>query len=567
MNKSLLLLVVLLVLSALAFHTFSTRWCPPEPAAASGQVEVGVPWGFDDYLSYCAWIQQARHGMWRFASLYTTTEHSPLLINPFFLLIGRIAAWLRVDLIGVLNAAGIVCIPIIVFALAAICRGLGRSHAAVITTVCLALGGGGASWLRLLLRRIGLKPILLITGFGPDLYYGDLYPLQTFFGYPFHAAGFAAFALLLFLVFRYDNHERRLSWAGALALVLASTLRTSIRPYEPIVMATAYGGVLGASVLFRLPWPVSRRRLVILGLLLAGILPFTFYTMWASHFPVWSDFAGGGMNIPRGEWVVAFFLLWIAAGFGAAALGRNWLRSPYALCVLWTAGCFVLLVLLNSALTKLCGGCTIAMAMLGGVAVDRYRDRFRSRKIFVLTLVAVVLASSLSPAWVIWRNSWDRAKFRIPAEVIRLAAEIREDTETDFPTVLTDDKTGVWLPGFFGFRVFTGHWTFTDGGDWKTRAVKKLGFRRADATLSAREFESPKLRAAAATLLEQVRAGKFEYLVVRKDHVMHDLVFDRGWEVIHDGDEYIAGRMTVPLCDVIESKIEELVAEPDRQDD
>ena len=345
MNRTVLSTTLILLALLVGFRTFVTGWggvpaIPETPAMLS----YGIASNPDDSLSYVSWVQQARAGAWRFSDLYTTTGHAPLLVNPLFLMVGRMAALFDTTPLAILNILSLLVLPLFLVSVAWMASMLGLGNFATTAAVWLALGGGGISWIREMLGLSGLGGILRVGGVGPDFSYFDLYPAASFFIFPYNAMAVAVVTFLAAMIVRAEDTSRRFSGREAALITATALVLAAIRPYEPVMLLLAYGLLAGVSPAFRLSGPVCRRRMTVLACLAAGMLLPVAYNVWASGQPVWSDVAAATLNTRFGDWFGGFFLLWILAGAGAGLLGSRLLSSPFAFLALWSLGCVVVLV-------------------------------------------------------------------------------------------------------------------------------------------------------------------------------------------------------------------------------
>lgn len=98
--------------------------------------------------------------------------------------------------------------------------------------------------------------------------------------------------------------------------------------------------------------------------------------------------------------------------------------------------------------------------------------------------------------------------------------------------MLTYAQTGNLLPGLFGFRVFSGHWSLTND-----RPAKKALLAEAGIVFAPRRSEpvSPRMLSALQTLVGQVRP---ERIVLRAD-APAAAVPRTQVRVLHDGPQWI----------------------------
>lgn len=549
------LVALIAFLLVLTFRTFVSGWGPPASPPATASATFGIAAYPADNLSYSAWAQQSKGGRWRFGILYTTTEHQPLMVNSLFLLIGRAAALLAVSPVLVLNVLAAFALPVFVLSFSGMCRGLGLGAPATFAATCLAIGGGGISWIRRTIEWSGANRFLPVGEPGPDLSYYDVYPVAAYFIAPYHAIALAIVAVLVFLIVRADDHRTGLTLPRLALLAGTALLLATVRPHISIVLLGTYGAMAAASAWFRLPRMVLQRRITVAACLTAVMVPPILYSVWVSQQPVWRDYSLAHRPVTH-DWAIGFFCLWVLAAAGAGALGSRALRSPFAFLVAWASVSGLLLLILNGYLNpKLSAGSTIALAVLAGVAVDRYKDRLPSRRSLRAALAVIALVAVASPTVMVLKATRERTG--AASELFRVIETIRNDTATPFPTVLADCGTGVFLPGLGGYRVFCGHWALTENNRQRIVLLSRLGFL-ADGQdpPSFPGVGDTEVASGAALLGRQIAGDTFQYVVVRKAYRIHDEVQSvAGGCTVHDGTQYLVVRMCPDVKTALERRL------------
>lgn len=545
MNKATFVILLALLLANVLFHEFVSGWRPYTLDAANPEsAAYGVTYNAMDCLSYAAWAQQSRAGVFPFSNLYTASEHEALFVSPFFMAVGRLALFFSTTPLAVLNMLGLLLIPVFVLALASLCREIGFDGRLTTAVVCLAAGGGGVSWLPLLLQATPAGGALrLASSYPPDLVYHDLYPATAFIVYPFHTAALALLALLALLLARAEDAARPFRARTALFIVLASLCLSGTRPYEPLMVLAAYVLLAAASCAFAVPRPLRRRRFAVLACLAGGILPFSLYSLWVSAQPVWREFADISVSLLGDkDWASAFLLLWVLAALGAAAARSRLLAGKCAFFASWSLLVFVLLVLLHSGLTKLCGGCTLPLALLAGLGLREVLARLRRRGARAAVLVLASLLALGSPA--VAYSRFARRPERVPAELFQALDALRADTTHALPCVFTDPMTGMYLPGLGACRVCCGHWSMTNDFLVKFELLRRLGlFQGGPQELGS---EPAALAARGAELAAQLEGGTFRYLLLKTDAPLARELADllAGGRALFSGRTYVLAAMT-----------------------
>ena len=529
---------------AIVFRIYVSGWGPPEGVPASARTHYGLAAYPADNLTYVSWAQQANDGRWLFDILYTTTDHARLFFNPLFLAVGRTASIIGVSPMLVLNVVALFSLPVVILSIWSMCRSLRLGNSAAFVATCLAIGGGGISWLRKILEWSTLDRVVPVGPTGPDLYFYDVYPVVAYFIAPYHAISLAFLAALAALIVRFDDDDRRLSVGAIAGLVSLGALVAAVRPHTAIMVLVAYAAATAATWAFAPRRALLTRRLTIAACLSAAMIPPVLYSVWVAQQAVWSDYAR--MHRPEtNDWLIGFLLLWVLGTIGAVFTGgRRLLGSAFAFPVAWSLGAGVLLLILNGFIfPKLTYGFTMALALLAGVAIDRMRDLVPSRLVRAAAVAAIACLSVASPLIMLNQfvlNSGTAA----PSEFFQVVRTIRGDTRSPFPSVLTDCETGVLLPGLGGSRVFCGHWALTDGNRPKIVLLSRLGFLPENEPIPAfSNVGEADVQFRATQLREQINANTFQYLVVKKRDRLYKQVATQSQCALADGDQFAVLKM------------------------
>jgi hypothetical protein len=523
MKKPALIWLLIAIVVCVAVRTLHSGWGLLAPVAdANGSLRFGIATNPSDYLSYSSWAQQARMGSWSFSDLYTTTPHAPAYVNPFFLLIGWISRAVNMPPELILNLSVFLSLFIFIYSVNAICVRLGFGSLTIFCFFCLCFGGGGVTWLRRIVELIGLQHSLRTVGPAdaiyayPDWYYAELFPALTFNLSPFHSMALALMALIAALLLRCDDPGHPLRLREVAALVAVTGFLVGMRPYEPVVLLTAWVAYLGSITILRLPRDQIKRTALLCGCLCLGILPFLAYDFWLTRQPVWHEFSEKGLDLFGGaDWAGAFLFLWVLAIAGVATLGTEVLKGPYAFLVIWSSIYAAILVVLHSGFTKLCGGCTIPLSLLAAAGIEHLGKRLTLEWQRVL-IAALILAFSFGSVAVVMARVARFPPPRVPADLLLSINAIRSDSKTPAPVVLTDAGNAMFLPGLAGFRVYCGNWGgLTDNYEGKFLALAGIGL--STSPVASLEDQSELVKASLADLRQQIKNGVFAYLVIDRN--------------------------------------------------
>jgi hypothetical protein len=549
------------VIGEILFRNLTFGWGPPqvEPGGPE-QVRFGVGFNVADSLFYDSLAQQARSGLGRFSNLYTVTEHPRLLVSPLFLVIGRLSRSLSASPIAVLNVASLVAVVVFILCMGQACRLLGFGTRTSFLVLCLAMGGGGISWVRFLLDSAGLSGILRMGEVeGPDLYYLDLYPAAAFTVYPFHSISLAILSLLTLLVIRFDGLDRRFAWPQRILLGATAMLLAGIRPYEPLVVLICAGITALLSLATNLPWAVKSRRGAIFLCLAIGVVPPSLYNVWVSRQPVFVDWAGVALNLVRGgNWAAAMFTLWVLVAAAFLSFRRKTLSTPLVFLGVWSLLCAGILILLSSGLTKLCGGCTIPLSLVAGTVIERAWRGVRSEKLARAITVGLACVAFGSPVLVHY-SLLKSGPPGLPSDILRAISAVRVDTLEAVPTVLAGPEPGRLLPGLGGFRVFYG----IDGLDAyypRRRALlSRLGFHPVEGK-DFLEIDRALVAATAREMLEQVQGGRFDYILEDQGDTISRWLDPSGQgSTVYRGTRYRVVKLTPAVRSALEDALQGII--------
>jgi hypothetical protein len=286
------------------------------------------------------------------------------------------------------------------------------------------------------------------------------------------------------------------------------------------------------------------------------MLPAILYSVWIAQQPIWINFSRAHRPLEY-NWAIGFFLLWVLAGAGLGLLSLRVLRTPLAFLVIWAIGSAGLLLVLNGYIfPKLTYGSTIALGVLAGVVVDRYRDRLPPLW-WSAAVAAISFAAIASPLVMVSEHARAHGT-TVSSELFQVIATIDRDTTLPSPAVLADCDTGVMLPGLSGYRVFCGHWALTENNRQKIVLLSKLGFLGEGQTMPTFPgIGDTEVASSAALLRDKITANTFSYLMVRKAYRAYGKFETVDPQcVVHSGQQYFVVRM----CPEVKTLLQEMLA-------
>ncbi len=454
-----------------------------EPSA-SGEVPCGIIANPTDGFSYAAWAQQAKGGAWRFSNPYTTEAHDALLLNPYFLMVGRAARQFDVPVFAVMTVLGAAMAGVTLVAVYGSALRIGFSRRSAGWAMILAAFASGVSAPILAVKdQLGIR----FLG-GADLFFQDAILFSTFFSYPYHTFGIALLSLTVLLVLVIEDRNtgcrlRRGCFAllGCLALFLVL-----VRPYEPLMLLATYV-LYFVLCLGRVERQTLRRRAAVVGLLAVAILPPLSYHGWVAKQPVWDHFAFASLSLQRDRW---FWLIGYGAVLPLSLIGawssfRRNERSPACWLAVWVVLVTVLLTVICVPQSKVCAGGHLPMCILAGAAWNDLLDRLRRTRHRLVRVGSYAAAAGVALLLFVTSGHLlgSYRSYGYDADLKRVAATIRRLSENPVPAVLCDAQTGEVLPGVAGLRVICGHWALTPNYvKWRAE-LARCGVERAASSL------------------------------------------------------------------------------------
>ena len=361
---------------------------PAEPSAAP--LPLGIVHNEHDNLMYLSWTRQAAEGAWLFEDRYALEEHPAVFFNPYFLLLGKVAALLQLPPLGLFILSGLLAAPVVVVASYWIARRVGLTvSAARAATVLVAFSSGVTyplQWLWAL--GGGTFPEAL---HGADARYADALFFPTFLVHPYISVAYAVMCLAILVILRCDDRraQPRGPWLlllGALTLLLGFT-----HPYEHVMLFVGFGGL----TLWSRRW--DRVPIVLTMGLASGVV--VVYFLWLASQPVWDYVAQVSAKVPFDPviWITGWGVLLPLAFFGSAATARSADLERARWFVVWLAALVVLLIGLNVPQTKVCAGGHLPLCLLSAVALADVHQRLNTLRgaglIFARGGVALLWAS------------------------------------------------------------------------------------------------------------------------------------------------------------------------------
>lgn len=454
-----------------------------------------------DGNSYLAKMYEGWRGDWRFTLAYTAVRSDGAYLFTFYLLLGHLARWLGLSLIGVFHVARLLGSVLLLWALWRFLQNLnpqGKHTTLIYGLACLGLGMG---WLAF--------PFGVATS---DFWVAEAYPFLSAYTNPHFALSLALLVWLLTIrpsASEEPQPHRLRVWGGIVAAILASIILGSMSPFA-VVLGLAILGivlvlrVLAAWLLLRVSPAGSpglvrnllteqsfRATLVRLVCLFLGGAPVVLYAVWAMRIdPLLA--AWNVQNLtpapPLWDLLLAFSPALLLALLGLVQVWQR--QSPQIqITEVWAVLALVMVYLPFELQRRFLVGLAIPLAALAGFGLEWLENRMTRRFRFVAiaaialtfpTLLLVLLvgqfgALAQNPLLYLTRGetqalSW--VESNTPADALLLAAP----------------QTGLFIPAHTGRRVLYGHPFETVNAEVEETAVSSFFAQAAANPLAANDF-------------------------------------------------------------------------------
>ncbi len=418
--------------AAAALPYFAARAAAPE---GSRYLWILPPYAADSQ-AYLAWERQAQLGRILFKFKYTSVPHAPFVFQPFFLLVGRTAAWTGVDLGLVQLAFKTAGVLLFWVAFRRLARRLDLEREALWPAALLAGAGTGLGW-------------LFRSAVPVDLWLIDA---NTFWSLTWNPLFPYVLALLVFFV---DSAERARAPDGARAAWLAggaAALLLLLHPYAaPILLLFALwvGWSAGPRILARIALPV---------------LPVASYLAWAVHAHpiVGSHDRLGAMASPTWTAVLLGLAPPLALALGGWLAAERGFVRRYAPLFVWALGALILCRLPFWFQRKILFGVHVPLCLLGGAGAVEISRRWRGARLSAIGLAAGGVLLSL-PTWNIIAGDAvltlsERGESYFVPRPMMGALEFLRDRGTPDEAVFSSPETGGLVPAVAGKTAIWGHW-------------------------------------------------------------------------------------------------------------
>lgn len=400
-----------------------------------------------DSQAYLAWARQAYLGAFLFKLKFTSIHHAPFLVQPFFFLVGRVAAlggWELGVVQLVFKSFGVV---LFWTAFRRLAKRLGFTGVALWSATILAGFGAGLGGTSILLLgaptmrdHMPVDIWLIDSNVCWSLTWNALFPYSL--------------ALILFFVEALDRAVEGDGgpWAWLSGFSLAALLL--VHPYVAPLLALLAG--LAAA---------ARRRPGALWKIALPAVPVATYLIWMSVANPLVARHGemGRMTTP--SWTAILLGLAPASALTAWGMiqeGKAFMRR-HALLLCWAGGALVLCRLPFWFQRKLLFGAQLPLSLLAGASVAAIAERDRGGRKTAAGLVAIALALSAPTWWYIASNTRlslgmrENGRYYASRPLMEALEFLARQGSSDAVVLSTPDTSGL-VAMVSGKAAVWGHW-------------------------------------------------------------------------------------------------------------
>lgn len=416
---------------------------------------TGLIFNPQDGNSYIAKMRQGLVGSWRFHLPYTPEQHAGAAIYLFYLLLGHIARWTGLPLVGVYHGArllGGIAMMAGIYALAFFLSDDRRERGTMFLLTSL---GSGLGWL------IGATGIETADLWVPEAF--PPYSLMANAHFPLAIglmAGIAVCGLRIMEIEAQTEHQRGGAWPWGLGVMLAATLLGTIQPFG---LVPAFGG-LGIALAARalrersIPW---RAGAWIVGAAILA-LPYPLYMQGAIRSdPVLAEWSARNATPSPllWNWALSYGLILVLAVPGCGMAVRRGSDADFLL-LGWALVTLIGMYLPLPLQRRLSLGLGVPIGLMAGLGW--WRTVRRGLQVCRQSLVQrlVMAFSVLTPIFLIAVASFSALSgepwFYLSAGERTAFNWLRDYGQSD-GVVLCAPQTGAFVPAWAGQPVVYGH--------------------------------------------------------------------------------------------------------------
>jgi hypothetical protein len=416
---------------------------------------TGLIFNPQDGHSYIAKMRQGLEGSWRFHLPYTPERHDGVAVYLFHLLLGHIARWTGLSIVGIYHAARILSGGAMLVAIYALTSYLSRNSRERGTMFLLTSLGSGLGWL------VGASGTETADLWVPEAF--PFYSLMANAHFPLAIGLMVGIVMCgLYILEAESRRERQRSatWLPGAAMALGAALLGIIQPFGLVPAFGGLGITLVAGGLRERSFPWRAFAWIVGAAALA--LPYPLYMQLAIRSdPILAAWSARNVTSspPLWNWALSYGSILVLAVLGCGTAIR---RRSYADCLLlgWVLVTLIGMYLPLPLQRRLSLGLGAPMGLLAGLGWCRsVRGRIGVR-IRPLMDGLIVAFGALTPIFLIALASFSALTgdpwFYLSSGERAALTWLRDHGQSD-GVVLCAPQTGAFVPAWAGQRVVYGH--------------------------------------------------------------------------------------------------------------
>lgn len=316
-----------------------------------------------DYGVHLSMMQAGRMGNWTYEMRFTTEEHNPAFLRLFYIFLGHISKWINLSVETTYHVARWLFGFIALYSIQQLCIRVFEEKKIAWAAFLLAVIGGGAGWIQLILNDPVLKDIAPIDFWLIDAYI--FFSISIFPSFSFTLALMAT-ALNLYLDYLITNKWQTIFWISLLAVISQLT--------NPIAFAVI--DIASAGATFFIWWKnkkIEVQQFYALGILAIVQIPLLVYNFLVlNRDPVWSQFTSQNETLspPPNYYFWGFLPFLIFALYGVFLAFREKNQNMVAMST-WAISGFILAYLPVLIQRRFLLGITIPLGILAIYGLDQ----------------------------------------------------------------------------------------------------------------------------------------------------------------------------------------------------
>lgn len=451
--------------SAIAVTLASAPYLAAYIFTPPGEVFSGLLSNPQDANSYLAKMRQGYDGGWLFHLPFTAEEHSGAPLFFLYILLGKLASILRLNLVFTYHLARAIFGLVMLLSVHCLYVKLTTDRRVRRSAFLLLAFGSGLSWL------IGLRGHL-----ATDLTVPESNTFHILFASPHFS--FALAALVWSLLFHIKaTEESRHSYgvlSGALALAAVSA-----QPFLYLTFVVI--GLIWSTLSLKSGNGTGRLRTVLGSYALLSFIPLPFlllvylYLYWDPVLARWTS-QNVTLSPPLWDYILGYGLPFVLAILGAKTLWRSEesgvLKGRFI--VLWLISMLILVYLPVAFQRRLSFGLHVPLSLAAGVGLIETNTWLRAKGAFILAAVGLSAPTSLFlAATAVLGPLHLHSPFYILEDEVRAYNWLRNNTE-ESDIVMAGRISGNQIPGWTGRRVVWGHRFETIDADRKLKLIEEF---------------------------------------------------------------------------------------------